>query len=577
MIEGSRRQIRFGAAALAAMVMVGCVSGQTVPTERDTQAPRSTGPGDGHSCGSPGNGSVEVTIWHALGGNAVLDLMEDFTTEMASEVGVRLKLVRIDGEGQLLERLAATPRADWPDAVIVSEQASALLLDSGEFADPERCAGTLIEDLLPAVEAAYTVDGRLVALPYGVSVPVLIYDAVKLERAGISGEELPTTFEDLLEVSRQIRDSRVSTYGLVLSDSCSNYLVEQLTAQRGEHLTRPDAAPVVVDLASRRSEEVFLEMRDAIWDEHVKYIGSNPSGFDDLVALTLPDDGAAMTIHTSAALGEIIFLLQSGNFEGIELGVAPLPGDGPGSLIGGNALWVAESDQPGHEAEVWRAIEWLYAPRQLARLAAATGYVPPTRAAADESLLASRWESYPQLRVAYQQVLDTPAAAASSALIVGPFEDKARVLRGPCDAVFENGAEPSRALTEVSHELNYLITAYSAATGGEPPPTTETSSPAQPTEVAGVVSCASGAPVVGIWVDAVDGGSGFADRRDLPDGSTSFTKLINFGSSYQIHVGCGGTEADWATSYFSHPQTGQNLTFVCEDQTAKRHGWCTVN
>ena len=89
-----------------------------------------------------------------------------------------------------------------------------------------------------------------------------------------------------------------------------------------------------------------------------------------------------MAIHTSAAVCDILELLESGNWPGVELGVGPLPGPGEGSLIGGNALWMLDTGDPGRVGRAISVLQWLYEPEQLARLAAETGYVPPTAAAA---------------------------------------------------------------------------------------------------------------------------------------------------------------------------------------------------
>jgi hypothetical protein len=91
------------------------------------------------------------------------------------------------------------------------------------------------------------------------------------------------------------------------------------------------------------------------------------------------------------------------------------------------------------------------------------------------------------------------------------------------------------------------------------------------------VSCASGAPVVGIWVDAVNGGSGWAKLTPQPGGETRFTKTIDRAGDYQLHVGCGGTEADWVTTYFTTYVGETGLVFVCDDGSGKRRGWCEID
>lgn len=522
-----------------------------------------------------------VTVWHSMSGNTALDALLEFGDEVEQEEGIHVEFRSFDGDADTMKALSTTDVKDWPDVVIVSEQATRALLDSGRFLYPDECDSELAEGMLPQVAATYSIDGRLAAMPLGVSVPVLIYEGTKYRRAGLEPAHPPTTLADLLAASATIRDSGASRYGLVMSDSCGNYLIEQLSAQRGEVLGKPgnghEQRVNKVDLTDPDVVADLTLVRDAVWDDHVKYIGPNPSGFDDLVALTVPEEGAVMTVHTSGALGEVISLFESGNFDGLSLGVAPLPGSGHGSLIGGNAMWLHDSGDPAQVGRAWRLLEYLYEPEHLADFAEVTGYVPVTAAAAAVPSLQQAWARHPVLRVAYDQVVATDVSAATAGLMIGPYADKNAVFWQVCDKVLDGGADVDAALAEATASLNYLNGQYEAARTGEAPPTTwSVLAPADPTEVQGRVRCESAAAVVGVWVYAVDGGSGWADVSVDPDGTTVFSKVLDRPGEYQLHVGCGGTSAEWASSYFSEYVTDSNLSFVCRDGDGHRHGPCDV-
>lgn len=92
----------------------------------------------------------------------------------------------------------------------------------------------------------------------------------------------------------------------------------------------------------------------------------------------------------------------------------------------------------------------------------------------------------------------------------------------------------------------------------------------RPQVVSGSVECASGAAAVGVWVDALSGGSGWGTtqriaghperllyRRDLP-----------LGGRFIVHVGCGGTPAVWGSSNSSAPVGGPYADFRCHDHAA---------
>lgn len=238
-------------------------------------------------------------------------------------------------------------------------------------------------------------------------------------------------------------------------------------------------------------------------------------------------------------------------------------------------MWLHDSGDPTQVGRAWRLLEYLYEPEHLAHFAEVTGYVPVTAAAAAVPSLQDAWARHPVLRVAYDQVLATDITAATAGLMIGPSVDKTAAFRRVCDKVLDGGADVEAALAEATASLNYLNAQYEAARTGEAPPTTwSVLAPADPTEVNGRVRCESAAAVVGIWVEAVDGGSGWADVSVDPDGTTVFSKVLDRPGEYQLHVGCGGTPGEWASSYFSEYVTESNLSFVCRDLAGHHQGPC---
>ena len=565
---------RLLSAALGLLLVSSC-SGSTSASPE----PSAPSPTTGSRCGGEVSAGV-VSVWHTISGTVTLDILDLLAEDLERDAGIALELRRFESDSELVQTFALTAEDDRPDLLLVTEQATRALADSNAFVAPDECDESFESDLLPQVAATYSDGGRLLAAPLGVSVPVLVFDAVRLERAGLDPGAPPRTLTELLDASQMIVEQGVADHGLVLSDACGAMIVEQYSAQRGESIgdndngrsdrlttVQIDLDPLVADLTA---------VRDAVWDEHVKYIGPNPSGFDDLIALTMPEDGAVMAVHTSAALGEVVSLLSNGNFAELELGVGSLPGPGVGSLIGGNALWLRGSSDASETARAWAAIEWLTDPEQLARFDAATGYLPATRSAAREQVLLDAWEAVPQFRVPYEQLLATPAEPERAALSFGPFEQKARALFGLCSDVLEQGADPERRLGAAVDELNRLLAEYEAGVAGSEPPPPPTTVAADQVEVRGRVRCESGAEVVGIWIDSGTGGSGWADRSVADDGWTEFSIAVGTPIDYQLHVGCGGTPATWATSYFSDFSSEPGLQFECLDGEGRRRGRCAV-
>ncbi len=83
------------------------------------------------------------------------------------------------------------------------------------------------------------------------------------------------------------------------------------------------------------------------------------------------------------------------------------------------------------------------------------------------------------------------------------------------------------------------------------------------------VSCSSGNPPVGVWVESSTGGSWWAIEGEPGAGpARRFVFQQEFNGPYQVNVGCGGTAANWGISASSVEATQPFRYLVCED----RHG-----
>jgi hypothetical protein len=103
----------------------------------------------------------------------------------------------------------------------------------------------------------------------------------------------------------------------------------------------------------------------------------------------------------------------------------------------------------------------------------------------------------------------------------------------------------------------------------EPAPTTQQAAPAPTqsasTEAAGQVSCSSGAPVEGVWIATVSG-SNWASWQPVGSGSTAnYSLTLPASESYAVHVGCGGSTAQWAVTVSSGPVSPGSNSFNCID------------
>ena len=534
-------------------------------------------PTDKVTC-TPNDSEGTVTIWHSMSGPAAVDLWKGFELEFERTHKARLEVLVFAGDKAIIDRLETTPRDQWPDLIDVSERNTLALLDTQQFVPPVACDVSFGSDLLPLVRATYSVNDVLVAAPFGVSTPVLIFDAAEFRAANLDLAEPPLTLGSLLDASRAIADSGASPYGLVVTDACVGMVTDYFSAQRDvatdESIVGHEERTADVNFATDENIADLTLLAQGVADGHIKYIGGSESNMDDLLELAnSTDDGGSMTVHTSGSLGDIIRLL--GNFPGVELGVGPLPGPGVGAPVGGNAFWLTSNSDATQVGRAWSVVEWLYEAPQLARLAIETGYVPPTESAAEVQELLDRWDQYPQLKVAYDQVRATAVTPGSIGSLVGPFNGRAIVLNRACDKIMANGADVRETLLAASEAVNELLAQYEAQRlGQELPEQVTTVSIEAPTAsaISGTVECASGAQVVGVWVEAEASpsqNSGWAAYQTTSAAAASYQFTLQYGGRYQLHVGCGGTENDWGSSSFTN-FISSSSDFLCHDVPPRR-------
>jgi sn-glycerol 3-phosphate transport system substrate-binding protein len=196
-------------------------------------------------------------------------------------------------------------------------------------------------------------------------------------------------------------------------------------------------------------------------------VGQSGSGANLEMAINEPAS-AAMMIHTSGALAELLMGLDALPPADFELGVAPLPGPGPGtgSLPGGTALWMAAGKPEAETAAAWELAAYLASAPVDARWAAATGYVPLSASAGSLEPLRTAWAEHPQLRVAFDTLAAEGPSPEEAGPVAGPQAELHQLLAGAVSDVVDDGRDPTRALEEAASDADRLLDAYNSGAPG---------------------------------------------------------------------------------------------------------------
>jgi len=416
--------------------------------------------------------AAEIVVWHALSNDSETKLIELVDRYNAMGAGVTVELVRTGNYFESLARFASVSD-ERPDLLMVDARGLRDLYDSGSVIPPIECSGaSSLADLLPVIASTYSIDGVVQSFPFNVSVPALVFDAALFRAAGLDPAQPPRTLADLTVAAQQIVESGVAPHGFVAWDGYGPWLVTHHNSRIGELSGLPDngrkVEPVTeVDFATPQIVESFEWLRARIEDGSALWIGGNPSGTDDLLRLVDDVGGAAMTVTTSAVVGDLSRVLAAGAFDdpatGVrpELAAAPMPGPGTGSLVGGGAFFVVDNGDPSRAGAAAALASWLTDPAQHAEFAAFTGFSPIREAELGEPVLQDAWAETSPLRVAFDVLADLPADAVRAGPAWGAGYEIDRLLFETLTAVVE-GSDPLESLQLATDQANTLLEFYNA-------------------------------------------------------------------------------------------------------------------
>lgn len=416
---------------------------------------------------------MEIVVWHTLGedgGQKLLELTERFTEEHPD---IKVRLERLSNRAESVDGLAVATPDERPDTLLGDPRSLRTLSDTDYLVRPGECvaAGVLTTDgYLEVINATYSLDGELQAVPFNVSTPVLMFDAALFREAGLDPANPPRTLGEVAASSQVIVDSGLAPHGLIAWDGYGPWFVLQFNARLGDLSGTPSngrlGAPVAeVDLATPSAIDAVTWLRDEVDAGRAVWI-DNTNGFDDLLLLVDRYDGGAMTFTTSAAVGDVARIVAAGSFADQEiqpeLGVGPLPGPGRGALVGGGAFYLMDSGIPSRVGATATYIDWLTAPENHAEFAAYTGFSPLSESEAALDIVQQAWAEVPQLRVGYDQLVGLagdPVHAGPAWGAGDPIDD---ILGATLAEVIELDGDPRTALKAATAQVNQLLSIYNS-------------------------------------------------------------------------------------------------------------------
>ncbi len=437
---------------------------------------------------------VEITLWHGVTGLAARTLDEIAAEYNESQDKVKLTVQPQGTYEEQLKKFTDSLRdpASLPNVYVGEDTNTQFMIDSMAAipaatcieADPD--SADTYDDLMPAVDGGYTVDGTLWPAAFGVSTPVIYYNRSHFEGAGLNPEEPPGSLEELRADAEALRADNPSPEYTPMVYRADAWWVEHLDTRAGEELVDQDngrdGLATTSKMLNPETQKVVDWMASMQEDGLLKAIPYSAT-FD--AYLTVATQASSMLIETSTAATTVDGIIEGSlnaadvgldegtdlsgiAFPDLDLGVGELPGpDGPGSgQIGGNAWYVIDTGSDEATSATWDFIKYFLQTENQVTWTERGSYLPVfTRVQEDPDLQAYFTDTRPGkwLATAVESLAvvdpDFPGP------VIGPYKEFRVEVRAALESILIGGEDPTTMMETADENFQTALDEYARDVG----------------------------------------------------------------------------------------------------------------
>lgn len=385
---------------------------------------------------------VEIEFWNIWGGQLIDSLVEEYNNSQ-SKVKVNAVFVQNGYEG-IVEKLQVQAAAKkMPEVVsngllytrFASDVVNAVPLEP--FIERE---GYDMSDYFPTMlDLGKNEQGQLIGLPYGISTPILYYNADHYRAAGLDPDNPPQTWEEFPEVAKQL--TRDGHFGASVPIDFG-WLYQALMETYGGSMMSADGKSVGLD--SEASVNAVRMIADLVINDKSMPLLQQIQTFESMAR-----GDVSMLVNTTAGLGMVLPTAQ------YELRTAPFPTYGGKRIVpaGGSNLMIFTTDPVKQEA-AWDFIKFLVDPKRSVQISMSTGYMVSRQTALDDPEMQQFLEANPVYKPTYEQIdemvpwFNFPGEGGSRVQ---------KIISDQIQAVLQGQKTPEDAMKEAAKQANALI------------------------------------------------------------------------------------------------------------------------
>lgn len=363
----------------------------------------------GSGSGGEGSGDGELTILIGSSGDAETKAVQDAVAAWSEESGTKAEVrAASDLNQQLSQGFAA---GNPPDLFYMSTDQLGGYVDNGSLL-PYGDDLSNADDFYPNLTQAFTVDDTFYCAPKDFSTLALWINNQMWEDAGVTDADVPTTWDELADVSEQLTDG--DRPGLAFSPEYQR--VGAFFPQAGGAMTNDDQTEATVD--SPENLEALEYVQGLLDDGVASYSSDLGAGWGGEAFGT---GKSATTIEGNWLIGAM-----QNDYPDVDYTVARLPAGpaGEGTLAFTNCWGIPEST--GDADAAVDLVEHLTSPEQQAEFAKAFGVIPAVETAAQQY-----GENLPEVApfIESADVAQNPPSTVGAADVITDFNAQLETLR----------------------------------------------------------------------------------------------------------------------------------------------------
>lgn len=344
---------------------------------------------------------TEITFWHAMGGplgKTLENMVADFEKQNPD---IQVTLVGMGDYSTLAQKLMGAISVDNPPTIAqVYESwttqfyAQNQLLPIDSFVNsPIGLSQEEISDMFPVFVENNKWDGKFLTFPFNKSVPVYFYNIAMFDSNSI--KEFPKTWDEFRRVTKQLTkdfnsDGKLDILGT--GGGVNSWLFGCMLYQKGGKLL--DETKKKAEFNSPAGVEILKYMIDLIYKDSACNFVTGYEPQNDFL---------------SGKLGIIFGTIVSWAFMKdkmtFPIGIAPLPSYEKNAVLSyGTNICIFRKATPKQKEASWRFIKWFTRPKQQARWASETFYVPVCKQALKEPVYAKILNEIKGLKAGVEQL-----------------------------------------------------------------------------------------------------------------------------------------------------------------------------